>query len=169
MTSLPFFSFLYFNRCEVSHYHFTFYFLLPCESESIFICMLAFQKFLLWIISLCPRESFMSTLHTNQTILSPLLWRVTFTMCQSHILSVIYFWGLYSVPHLFYVSLCILVHIVCITMAFSYISILCIATFPAPIFPLLFLNCLRSWWPFFLFIPSDNLLVQYPNTIYWKH
>lgn len=90
MTSLPFFSFLYFNRCEVSHYHFTFYFLLPCESESIFICMLAFQKFLLWIISLCPRESFMSTLHTNQTILSPLLWRVTFTMCQSHILSVIY-------------------------------------------------------------------------------
>ena len=102
--------------------------LFSCEWESIFICMFAFQEFLPCIISSCLRESVFSLLFTNQTILFPLFWRVTFTMCQSHIQSGIYSWGLYSVPHLFCLSLCIPVHIVCITMAFSYISVSCVVT-----------------------------------------
>ena len=113
-------------------------------SVNIFMGMLAFG------------DSFpASTLHVleNQfsqhcistTPFSPGLWRVTFTMCQSHIQTEVYVWSPYSVPgysiHLFRHQS----HIACVTVGFPCLLRSCRVTlFLVPILPYLFQKWPRS-------------------------
>lgn len=145
--------------------------LFSCEWESIFICMLAFQEFLPCIISSCLRESVFSLLYTNQTILFPLLWRVTYLyyVSKSHTKWDLFLSSLFCSTFVLFIPLYSSPYCLYYNGLFLHLNIMCSNPLPAPVFPLLFQNWLRSSWPlFFLFIPNDDLLAYCPNTIYWK-
>lgn len=136
---------MYFNGYKmISCWHFNFYF-----SSFLWVWVslwyVGLWGFLPCINTSCPRESVFSVLYTNFIILSPGLWRVMFTVRQSHIQPGIYVWSVYSVPRLFYSSLLTTVHIASVTVAFPCLPRSCrVNLFLAPILLHLFWNQLSS-------------------------